>query len=76
MQASRLVQLLPLNNKAKNKINEAKHPHHWIVLDEKEQVAFSERPGPWLHIMPDTNDGSKSRWVHQHQDKDFIVKEV
>lgn len=76
---TRLVQLAPKNNKAKNKIHEAGHPSRWIVLEQRAEVAFSEREGPWLKITPeDTSHDHKdhSRWVNQHNDTDFIVKEV
>lgn len=75
MQASKYVKLIPKTGKAKNKIREAGWPDHWIVVDEKDMVPFSERDGPWLHVTPDNNNNDKSRWVHQHNDNDFIVKE-
>lgn len=66
------VKLVAKTNKGKNKINEAGKPDHWIVLETRDFVGFSDRGGPWLHIIPD-NNVDQSRWVHQLDDRDFNV---
>lgn len=71
----RLVQLSPKNDKAKKHLVNAGWPHHWIVLDEKNTIAFSDREGPWLHITPDNNITNQARWVNLHNDTDFLVRE-
>jgi hypothetical protein len=53
----------------------ARHYAQWVVTEKRDMVAFSERDGPWLHVVPDNNNTDKSRWVHQHSDKDFNVRE-
>lgn len=70
------VRLVPKTNRAANKIYEAGHPEFWLVTDTKKMVGFSDREGPWLHVIPMGNNPDKSRWVHQYYDTDFIVKEL
>jgi len=70
------VKLIPKNGKASNLIGMAGWPDHWVVTDKKDMVGFSDRSGPWLHVTPDNNHSDSKRWVHQHNDKDFVVKEV
>ena len=62
--------------RGKNKINEAGKPTHWIVLEERDMVGFSDRQGPWLLVQPDNNTKDQSRWVHLTDDKDFEVRVV
>ena len=69
------LKLLGKTGKGKNKINEAGKPEHWIVMEQRDSVGFSDREGPWLHIYPDNNSGTaNSRWVHASDDRDFTVE--
>lgn len=70
------VKLHPKTNKAKNKINEAGKPEHWLVLEERDFVAFSDRSGPWLYIQPENNLQQNERWVSTTDDPDFTVEVV
>jgi hypothetical protein len=75
----RFFVLTPLTLKAKNKVHEAGSPARWVLHMLRDSVVFSDRPGPWLYLRPDTGgtDGrDHARWVHEHSDKDFQVKEV
>lgn len=71
------VKLHPKSMKGRNKINEAGKPEHWLVLEERDFVSFSQRNGPWLHVAPDI-PGNKdlSRWVSTTDDPDFTVEVV
>lgn len=67
------VVLTPKTGKGKNKLHEAGNPAHWIVVETREMVGFSDREGPWLFVRPDNNMHDKSRWVHATSDVDFVV---
>jgi len=49
----------------------------WTVLEERDTVVFSPRPGPWLLLSPNREHGGMaaqlSRWVHATEDADFVV---
>lgn len=49
----------------------------WKILQQTETVLFSNEPGPWLRIVPLTENNeeimSLSRWVHSSNDKDFDI---
>jgi len=67
------LSLTPKTNKGKNKIHEAGSPDVWRVAEQREYVGFSDRKGPWLHIVPKnpSDKADKSRWIHAHDDPDF-----
>jgi len=50
------------------------HPATWEVFEKKDEISFSERPGPWLRLIPkgDTNT-SRALWVHETADRCFEV---
>jgi hypothetical protein len=71
----RYVKLIGKTNKGKNRINEAGRPTKWTVVEERQSIVFSDKPGPWLHVFPYTQQGAKdSRWVHISDDVDFEVE--
>lgn len=72
------VKLIPQTNKARGSLHNAGKPEHWSVLEERETVGFSPRPGPWLHVSPQgVHDAAKhSRWVSLTDDPNFVVEVV
>ena len=68
------VKLIGKTGKAKNKINEAGRPNAWAIIEVRDTVAFSDKPGPWYHVRPGNNNDDKSRWVNAKDDRDFIVE--
>lgn len=80
--AMRIVTLIPLTKKAKQRIKQ--HGDRWEVLDVRESVLFSTEAGPWMFVIPiteerihhtvrDTREDTASRWIHAHFDSDFKV---
>lgn len=48
----------------------------WRVLKIVQTVLFSDSPGPWLLVVPETHftDSIASRWIHKNHDVDFSIK--
>jgi hypothetical protein len=70
------IKLEGITNKARNKLREAGSPNHWIIIEKRDYVAFSDRSGPWVLVRPDNNQHDKSRWVHLFDDWDFKVEVI
>lgn len=75
-----MIKLIAKTLKGKNKLQNAKVKgacDDWKVLQQKDKVLFSDEIGPWLRIVPLTENGeeimSLSRWVHSSNDKDFDI---
>ena len=78
-----VVKLTPRTTKAKNRIREAAavldgwDKKTWTVQTRKHQVSFSDVPGPWIHIFPQSamgwNQERFSRWVNLRGDDHFTV---
>ena len=88
-----MVVLRPKTIKGKSRINELKvavidkpamktvnDEQIWRVDDVRDKVIFSQDPGPWLYISPETNDNKVrdkfARWVKRTDDAHFIVLSV
>jgi hypothetical protein len=71
-----LLKLTPKTLKAKSRLREAGTTEHWIIIREADEVAFSDKPGPWYYIRPDNTSGDDrhNRWVNRHNDADFNVE--
>lgn len=77
----RIITLIPLSKRAKQIIKQ--HGDRWLVLEKRDRILFDERDGPWLLVIPITEDQapamnarearneSQSRWVHEHYDFEF-----
>jgi len=50
----------------------------WVFLEQKKNVGFTTKDGPWMYITPEnrTTIGDYSRWVHAFEDKNFKVNTV
>jgi hypothetical protein len=62
-----------ITHRGANKLREAGNPSVWTLVKEIENL-FNQR-GAWLLLEPDTAP-AKSRWVHEENDDDFIVREI
>lgn len=72
-----MVRLIGKTQKGNNRVRE--RGDVWEVLKIEDDVLFSDQHGPWLFLHPvsDPDKGSNhNRWVHQHDDKDFIIKDI
>lgn len=60
------------------------HGERWECIGERQAVLFSDKRGPWLHVVPlgenrvaetmrEAREESASRWVHALTDADFKV---
>ena len=72
----RFVRLIGKTLKGRSKLNDAGKPDHWVIIEERSMIGFSDRPGPWIHVRPDNNNTDKSRWVNLHNDFDFEVEVI
>ena len=70
------IKLHHKTQRGRNKLNEAGNPEHWIVLEQRDYVSFSDRNGPWIHVQPTNNSKDKSRWVSMTDDHDFTVEVI
>ena len=69
------------SHKGKNRLAEAQSRlpkwdgKTWRVLQEKMDVLFDRRQGPWAHVTPDTDENTDwcSRWVNLREDDNFTV---
>ncbi len=70
------VNLVGKSMKGKNRVRE--HGSVWIIHVRVETVLFNPEPGPWIFISPigKTFQDTASRWVHEVNDRDFIVNPV
>lgn len=75
-----MIKLTAKTLKGKNKLQNAKVKGAcgtWKILQQKDRVLFSDEAGPWLRIVPLTENNeeimSLSRWVHSSNDKDFDI---
>jgi hypothetical protein len=68
------VELKAKTNKAKNRLREA-GTSNWVIMQQAETVAFSQRDGPWYYIRPDLSQDKRdhARWVSGTDDPDFTV---
>ena len=79
----RIVSLIPLTSRAKQIIKQ--HGSRWEVIEKRQRVQFSDWSGPWLLVLPLTEErapamtvaeaklDSASRWVHEFTDDNFKV---
>lgn len=78
----RIVTLIPQSKRAKQIVKQ--HGDRWEVIDMRDKVLFSDRAGPWMHVMPITEqrihntprearEETASRWIHAHFDENFKV---
>ena len=58
------IEIEGISLKGKNRVRE--QGSTFSILEIKDRVLFSDKPGPWLQL--------KHRWVHTTEDKDFGVK--
>ncbi len=76
-----LLTLEAKSHKGKNRLAEAQRRlpkwdgKTWRVLQEKANVLFDSRQGPWAHVTPDTDENTDwcSRWVNLREDDNFTV---
>ena len=61
---------------AERTLSQAGRPETWIVKDQKEELSWSQRAGPWLYITPNNNAAYQSRWVSLTDDADFFVETI
>lgn len=76
-----MIKLIPKTLNGKNKLQNAKVKGAcgtWKILQQEDKVLFSDETGPWLRIVPLTENDeeiiSLSRWVHSSNDRDFNVE--
>lgn len=79
----RIITLLPKTKRAKQIISQ--NGPRWEVVGLRPRVLFSDEPGPWLYVMPLTEERglpttvaqakvqSATRWVHEFHDDNFKV---
>lgn len=79
----RVVTLIPLSKKGKQIVQ--KHGDRWEVVDRKDTVLFTTNSGPFLLVLPLTEErapamtaaeaklDSASRWIHEFTDANFKV---
>lgn len=79
----RIVTLIPLSKRAKQIIKAS--GQRWEVIRLEMKVLFSDEKGPWLFVMPLSEErapdsdvraarvDSQSRWVHEFSDENFKV---
>ena len=54
-----------------------KAPAHWYIIQTKEEVTWSNKPGPWFLVYPDIPEGRQHlRWVNRDGDRDFSVEVI
>ena len=70
---SRMFQLIGKTGKGKNRVRE--NGSEWKLIEERDSVAFTSEPGPWLFLEA-IGKPSSSRWIHQSNDRDFTVIEL
>jgi hypothetical protein len=68
------IKLVGKTNKAKNRLREA-GTQYWRIQETAQEVAFSQRQGPWHFIRPDSSIDKRdhSRWVSESDDPDFSI---
>lgn len=76
-----MIKLIPKTLNGKNKLQNAKVKGscgNWKILQQEDTVLFSDESGPWLKVVPLTENDeeimSLSRWIHSSNDKDFNVE--
>lgn len=79
----RVVSPIPLTKRAKQIVKQ--HGERWEAIASVPHVLFSDRAGPWLYVMPLTEErapandiraarvDSAARWVHEFNDENFKV---
>lgn len=79
----RIISLLPTSKRGKQIVKQ--HGQRWEVVESRQRVLFDNRNGPWLLILPLTEERalpktvaeakseSASRWVHEFNDENFKV---
>jgi hypothetical protein len=74
----KLLRLTGKTVKSRRFLSEAKAPI-WRIVEEKDSIGFSNRPGPWARIRPnrDTDVEDFYRWVclGPEGDKEFVCSE-
>lgn len=70
-----VIKLTPKpNSKGGMVLSNALYPAQWIVKDQKEELSWSPREGPWLYITPDNHVQGQERWVSLTDDNEFFVE--
>ena len=68
------AKLLPKNAKARGLLSKI-GTNEWTVIDVKEMVPFSDKPGPWYFVRPNTGKGEHNeRWVNRDNDTLFKLE--
>jgi hypothetical protein len=70
------VKLTARTMRGTTKLIHARRPEHWMVLEQRESVGFSNRAGPWLRIRPMNTGNAEENiaWVSLIEDLDFNVE--
>lgn len=72
----------PITRKGKNKVSNVQqifpdwNGFDWVEIDQKDQVSFSNRMGPWVLVRPHVQgDGVEDlcRWISIIDDENFKV---
>lgn len=77
------MNLTPITRRAKNAVARVNCPDWdratWVELERRDWSLISDKPGPWVLVVPSAVAGSllaechHSRWVNLTDDADFKV---
>jgi len=72
-----VVKLVSKSSLGTKILNQSGNPEHWMVKDQKEELSWSTREGPWLFVAPENKSHyDHNRWVSLTDDHDFFVEIV